>query len=357
MQEKNESGINETTKTIAEIKRQIAKVIVGQDRVIEEILIGLLCGGHVLLVGVPGLAKTLIVRTIAETMDLEFSRIQFTPDLMPMDITGTDILDEGGKGSGFRFLKGPIFANVVLADEINRTPPKTQAALLQSMQELQVTTGGKTYPIDPPFFVLATQNPIEQEGTYPLPEAQLDRFMLEILVDYPSPEEEIRIVKETTAGPENSDTLRAFRDRLPSNVPICVGERHYTRHGFRPVLENHLCDVIMPDITRCGGPSEMKRIATMAETYGTPIAPHNPNGPLSTLASAHVCASIPNFFRCEFMFNDVAWRDEVITHPLDVRDGHLHLSKRPGLGVDLIEEELEKHPGIRGMDERKNFYV
>lgn len=162
---------------------------------------------------------------------------------------------------------------------------------------------------------------------------------------------------EEPAGPESADTLRAFRERLPSRVPICVGERHYTRHGFRPVLENHICDVVMPDITRCGGPSEMKRIATMAETYGVLIAPHNPNGPLSTLASAHVCASIPNFFRCEYMFNDVPWRDEVITHPLDVQDGHLRLSDRPGLGVDLVEEELERHPGISDLNGKENFYV
>jgi len=162
---------------------------------------------------------------------------------------------------------------------------------------------------------------------------------------------------EEPAGPENADTLRALRDRLPGNVSICVGERHYTRHGFRPVLEQHICDIIMPDITRCGGPSEMKRIATMAEAYNVLVAPHNPNGPLSTLASAHVCASIPNFFRCEYMFNDVPWRDAVLTHPLDVRDGRLHLSERPGLGVDLIESELEKHPGIRRLDEKANFYV
>lgn len=162
---------------------------------------------------------------------------------------------------------------------------------------------------------------------------------------------------EEPAGPESADTLRAFRERLPSDVPICVGERHYTRHGFRPVLEKHICDVIMPDITRCGGPSEMKRIATMAEAYGVLLAPHNPNGPLSTLASAHVCASVPNFFRCEFMVNDVPWRDACLTHPLDVRDGHLHLSERPGLGVDLVEEELEKHPGIRGLRDKENFYV
>ena len=162
---------------------------------------------------------------------------------------------------------------------------------------------------------------------------------------------------EEPAGPENTQTLRAFRERLPSSVPICVGERHYTRHGFRPILENHICDVIMPDITRCGGPSEMKRIATMAEAYGVLIAPHNPNGPLSTLASAHVCASIPNFFRCEFMVNDVPWRDSVLTHPLDVANGFLKLSERPGLGVDLVESELAKHPGIRELKARPNFYV
>jgi galactonate dehydratase len=162
---------------------------------------------------------------------------------------------------------------------------------------------------------------------------------------------------EEPAGPENAETLAALRRRLPSGVPVCVGERHYTRFGFRDVLEKHVCDVVMPDITRCGGPSEMKRIATMAEAYNVLIAPHNPNGPLSTLASAHVCASIPNFFRCEFMLNDVPWRDEVITEPLDVRGGFLHLSDRPGLGVDLVEDELEKHPGVRGMNDRAGFYV
>lgn len=162
---------------------------------------------------------------------------------------------------------------------------------------------------------------------------------------------------EEPAGPESARTLRALRERLPSAVSICVGERHYTRHGFRPVLEEQICDVIMPDITRCGGPSEMKRIATMAEVYGTLVAPHNPNGPLSTLASAQVCASIPNLFRCEFIVNDVPWRDRVLTHPLDVVDGHLVLSERPGLGVDLVEEELEKHPGIRQFGVRDNFYI
>jgi len=162
---------------------------------------------------------------------------------------------------------------------------------------------------------------------------------------------------EEPAGPESAETLRAFRERLPANIPVCVGERHYTRHSYRQIFEQHVCDVVMPDITRCGGPSELKRIATMAEAYGVLIAPHNPNGPLSTIASAHVCATLPNFFRQEFMFNDVPWRDSVITHPFDVRDGHFHLSDRPGLGVDLVEEEMEKHPGIREMNAKENFYV
>ena len=162
---------------------------------------------------------------------------------------------------------------------------------------------------------------------------------------------------EEPVGPESADTLQAVRNRLPGNVAICVGERHYTRYGIRPVLEKQLCDILMPDITRCGGPSEMKRMATMMETYNVLLAPHNPNGPLSTLASAHVCASVPNFFRQEFMFNDVTWRDEIISHPINemIKDGYLHLSERPGLGVDLIEEEMEKHPGIT--TERKDFYV
>jgi len=162
---------------------------------------------------------------------------------------------------------------------------------------------------------------------------------------------------EEPAGPENANTLKAMRDRIPSNVSICVGERHYTRHGIRDVLEKHVCDIMMPDITRCGGPSEMKRMATMMEAYNVLLAPHNPNGPLSTLASAHVCASVPNFFRQEFMFNDVPWRDEVIDYPIKdmVQNGHLKLTDRPGLGVDLIEAEMEKHPGI--LEPRPGFYV
>jgi len=188
------------------IRAELAKVIVGQDEVLEQILISIFARGHCLLVGVPGLAKTLIISTLARSLSLSFSRIQFTPDLMPSDITGTEVIQED-KGSGerdFRFLKGPIFANVILADEINRTPPKTQAALLEAMQERQVTAGGEKHGLDDPFFVLATQNPIEQEGTYPLPEAQLDRFMFNILVDYPSEDEEVEIMKRTTT-PQSSD--------------------------------------------------------------------------------------------------------------------------------------------------------
>jgi len=182
------------------LQAEVHKVIVGQDEVIEQILTAMFCRGHCLLVGVPGLAKTLIISTIARVLDLNFQRIQFTPDLMPSDITGTQIIEEDpatGK-RGFRFVRGPIFGNIILADEINRTPPKTQAALLQAMQEYQVTAAGTSYDLDLPFFVLATQNPIEQEGTYPLPEAQLDRFMFNILITYPSLDEERTIVKTTT---------------------------------------------------------------------------------------------------------------------------------------------------------------
>ena len=186
----------------AALRAELSKAIVGQDAVIEELLIALFCRGHALLVGVPGLAKTLLISTLSRTLGLSFSRIQFTPDLMPSDITGTEVIEED-KTTGqrvLRFVRGPVFANVILADEINRTPPKTQAALLEAMQEHQVTAGGKQHRLPQPFFVLATQNPIEQEGTYPLPEAQLDRFMFNISIDYPSEEEELRIVRLTTEG-------------------------------------------------------------------------------------------------------------------------------------------------------------
>jgi MoxR-like ATPase len=179
------------------VQKEIAKVIVGQHDAVNGVLISLFCNSHSLLVGVPGLAKTLLIKTISEVLDLKFNRIQFTPDLMPGDITGNEILDENRH---FRFIKGPLFGNIILADEINRTPPKTQAALLEAMQERNVTVNGKAYPLDSPFFVLATQNPIEQEGTYPLPEAQLDRFMLNLVLTYPSFEEEVNIVRQTTSN-------------------------------------------------------------------------------------------------------------------------------------------------------------
>jgi MoxR-like ATPase len=179
-----------------ELKKEIAKIIVGQDDVVDQILLSIFSGGHALLVGVPGLAKTLMVNTISQALGLDFKRIQFTPDLMPSDILGSEILDENRQ---FKFIRGPIFANIILADEINRTPPKTQAALLEAMQERSVTIAGQNYPLALPYFVLATQNPIEQEGTYPLPEAQLDRFMFAIKLDYPSFQEEVQVVKSTTS--------------------------------------------------------------------------------------------------------------------------------------------------------------
>lgn len=179
-----------------QLNKEIGKIIIGQNEVVKDLLIAVFSKGHCLLVGVPGLAKTLLVNTVAEVLGLTYNRIQFTPDLMPSDIIGTEILDESRQ---FKFIKGPLFANIVLADEINRTPPKTQAALLEAMQERSVTTAGKRYELGQPFFVLATQNPIEQEGTYPLPEAQLDRFMFNVLLDYPSYEEELQVVKNTTS--------------------------------------------------------------------------------------------------------------------------------------------------------------
>lgn len=210
------------------IREEIGKVIVGQQQVIEQLMISLLSRGHCLLVGVPGLAKTLLIKTLAEVLDLKFSRIQFTPDLMPSDITGTEIIEENVSTGqkAFKFVRGPVFANIILADEINRTPPKTQAALLEAMQEHHVTAAGVTYALDEPFFVLATQNPIEQEGTYPLPEAQLDRFMFTLWLDYPTPDEEATIVKSTTSPytPNlqrvlNAQEIIAFQD-LVRRVPV-----------------------------------------------------------------------------------------------------------------------------------------
>ena len=208
--------VKQLTEFRDQFNMEISKRIVGQQEIIDHILIALLCRGHTLLVGVPGLAKTLLIKSIAELLDLNFSRIQFTPDLMPSDITGTEIIEEDhntGKRE-FRFFKGPVFGNIILADEINRTPPKTQAALLEAMQEHKVTTAGQTYILEEPFFVLATQNPIEQEGTYPLPEAQLDRFMFNIKIDYPNDEEEVAIVKSTTSGIDNELNIVIGREDL-----------------------------------------------------------------------------------------------------------------------------------------------
>jgi MoxR-like ATPase len=209
------------------LRDEIGKVIVGQEDIIEMVVVCLMARGHTLLIGVPGLAKTLLVRTLAGALDLEFSRIQFTPDLMPSDITGTEIIQEGRGGDRhFEFAAGPIFANVILADEINRTPPKTQAALLEAMQEQHVTAAGETHTLSDPFFVLATQNPIEQEGTYPLPEAQLDRFMLNLWLDYPSFDEETEVVRSTTSGPladvtpvMTADELQTYQDFV-QQVPV-----------------------------------------------------------------------------------------------------------------------------------------
>jgi MoxR-like ATPase len=217
------------------MRSELGKVIVGQEKVIEEMMIALFAGGHVLLEGVPGLAKTLLISSLAQVMDLSFNRIQFTPDLMPSDITGSEILEEdhGTRRREFRFIRGPIFANMVLADEINRTPPKTQAALLQAMQERQVTAGGMTHDLDNPFFVLATQNPIEQEGTYPLPEAQLDRFMFNVLIDYPTYNDEIAIVESTT-GSVTADLKKVLggadviaNQELVRKVPVAENVTHF----------------------------------------------------------------------------------------------------------------------------------
>lgn len=195
------AAIEQLVKKYSNLRTEIKKVIVGQDDVVEQVLLAVFSGGHALLIGVPGLAKTLLVNTVSQALGLNFKRIQFTPDLMPSDILGSEILDENRT---FKFIKGPIFSNIILADEINRTPPKTQAALLEAMQERSVTVAGHHYKLDLPYFVLATQNPIEQEGTYPLPEAQLDRFMFAIHLDYPSFAEEVEVVKATTAGVTNA---------------------------------------------------------------------------------------------------------------------------------------------------------
>lgn len=226
----DKEGIDQLAKSYKDLSNEIGKVIIGQKEVVKTVIISLFSNGHSLLVGVPGLAKTLLVSTISEVLDLEFKRIQFTPDLMPSDITGAEILDEN---RNFKFNKGPLFSNIVLADEINRTPPKTQAALLEAMQERSVTVSGKRFILPKPFFVLATQNPIEQEGTYPLPEAQLDRFMFNIPLDYPSYEEELQVVKETTSNKKvtlehivTSEQILSYQE-LIKRIPIADNVLEY----------------------------------------------------------------------------------------------------------------------------------
>src|SRR5262245_45146496 len=242
-----EAAAREVTEAHQRIKNEVHKVIVGQDQVVDELLTAIMCGGHALVVGVPGLAKTLLISTIAKTLSLGFSRIQFTPDLMPSDMTGTEVIEED-KSTGareLRFVKGPIFSNVILADEINRTPPKTQAALLEAMQERQVTAGGVRHQLPKPFFVLATQNPIEQEGTYPLPEAQLDRFMFNIKISYPSEDQELQIVQQTTSLGEaqlktvlGADEVLRIQD-LVRQVPIAD---HVARYALRIARSTRVVD-------------------------------------------------------------------------------------------------------------------
>jgi MoxR-like ATPase len=255
LQENDVEAVQQLSDAYRTICEQLGRVIVGQRQVIEELLVAMFARGHCLLVGVPGLAKTLMIRTLADALSLDFSRIQFTPDLMPSDITGTEVIQED-KRSGLRelkFLKGPVFANVILADEINRTPPKTQAALLEAMQEYQITAGGTRHRLVEPFFVLATQNPIEQEGTYPLPEAQLDRFMFNVLVDYPDEDEEFEIVKRTTADIECrlTKTLTGPQilalQRIVRRVPVAD---HVVRYALEVVRRSRPGKPDAPDFIR-----------------------------------------------------------------------------------------------------------
>ncbi|WP_459556880.1 AAA family ATPase [Lacunimicrobium album] len=244
---------------------ELHKVIVGQDAVIEQILAAVFTGGHCLLVGVPGLAKTLVVSTIAQILDVSFKRIQFTPDLMPSDITGTNVLDENEAGRReFRFVQGPVFTNILLADEINRTPPKTQAALLQAMQERQVTYGQTTYDLPDPFFVIATQNPVEQEGTYPLPEAQQDRFMFNIKVDYPTLDEEIRILEATTRG-EKPEVRKVLSARS-----ILYLQKQISMIEISPLLFNYIARIVRA--TRPSDPTAPKFIKEMIDWGAGPRA-------------------------------------------------------------------------------------
>jgi MoxR-like ATPase len=284
VEQRDLEGLSQLRKARDEIRRQLAGVIVGQDEVIEQLLVCLFARGHCILEGVPGLAKTLLVRTLARCLSLDFNRIQFTPDLMPSDITGTDVMyeDRASGERAFRFLRGPLFANVVLADEINRTPPKTQAALLEAMQERQVSAGGKRHSLPDPFFVLATQNPIEQEGTYPLPEAQLDRFLLKVFVGYPSGDEEKHIYRLTTSdasvdpvpvlGSEQMLALQGVVRRVPIS-DLCVDYVSRLVRATRPADESapkFIRDWVLWGVGPRGGQSLIMSARARAALDGRP---------------------------------------------------------------------------------------
>ncbi|WP_452231414.1 AAA family ATPase [Lacinutrix sp. MEBiC02595] len=266
------AAVEQFVKKYKDLRQEIAKVIVGQDEVVNQILIAIFSGGHALLIGVPGLAKTLMVNTIAQTLGLDFKRIQFTPDLMPSDILGSEILDEN---RNFKFIKGPIFANIILADEINRTPPKTQAALLEAMQERAVTVSGHHYKLSLPYFVLATQNPIEQEGTYPLPEAQLDRFMFAIHLDYPSFEEEVQVVKATTSDVKvkvntlfSSEEIIGFQ-QLIRRIPVADNVIEYAVKMVAKTRPNSdtAADLVKNYIDWGAGPRASQNLILAAKTH------------------------------------------------------------------------------------------
>jgi len=277
----------ELTSAYDSIKKEIAKVIIGQDAIVEQLIVSFLARGHCLLIGVPGLAKTLLIKTLADVLDLRFSRIQFTPDLMPSDISGTEIIEENVSTGqkAFKFVRGPIFGNIILADEINRTPPKTQAALLEAMQEHRVTAAGQTYMLDEPFFVLATQNPIEQEGTYPLPEAQLDRFMFNLWLEYPSFQEEIDIVKSTTSpyAPAlrrvlGADEIIAFQE-LIRRVPVADTVVRYAVQlvaRTRP-KDEHSPQFIKDWLTWGAGPRASQYLILGAKTRAILSGRYNPD--------------------------------------------------------------------------------
>jgi MoxR-like ATPase len=267
---------------ISALKQEIHKVIIGQDEVVDQVLISMFSRGHCLLVGVPGLAKTLLINTIAQSLGLGFSRIQFTPDLMPSDIIGSEILDET---RNFKFIKGPLFSNMILADEINRTPPKTQSALLEAMQERRVTAAGHTYQLDAPFFVLATQNPIEQEGTYPLPEAQLDRFMFNVWVDYPSFIEEMAIVKTTTSDTSNSinsvlsgQDIIEYQD-LIRRIPVADNVLEYAVKlvGSTRVNSDNATEITKKYITWGAGPRASQYLIIGAKCHAAMMGRYSPD--------------------------------------------------------------------------------